>query len=524
MNKKNLLVVILLGIMGFSGIAYGQTTNSLFTQIGEWIGTGWITSGAVVAPNSLKSNLDYLYNNKAPIPQNCSGETSFLGWINGGWTCSQREAPRACSFNGTNIASGNSVTAYSSPEVAFNQTCQSETRSCTNGVLSGTFTASSCTPVEPGSCSFDGGEVSHGDSVTAFANSSVPFGQSCQSQTRTCSNGVLSGGYQSPTCAVVQPSACAFGDASIANGDSVTAYEFANVPFGETCQAQERSCSNGVLSGSYAASGCAVQPASTCVFNGATLQNGETVQAYSEDSVRFGQTCSAETRTCNNGVLSGTNTFGTCEVLRQDPITFFQRDFVDTSVEYGCWEENFLGGPEARAIETFTTFVPRDENGECPGWLSVKGTRTTSHLIDHPGIKYKTNGYEGIGHDGLSANSQTLAALCRLKGYNYVVGKAPEGRNGFRDLKTPENNRWVFGSGSKSFAVRTADNGLGFNGSKGYVTCSDRRVSTGTNTVGTGSIGSGEVSIDGDGSEFVSCGENIDFILGCEAPEFDGLD
>jgi hypothetical protein len=157
---------------------------------------------------------------------------------------------------------------------------------------------------------------------------------------------------------------------------------------------------------------------------------------------------------------------------------------VVSSIEYGCWEENFLGGEDAMVVETFTKWVPRDANNECPGWLSVKGERTSNHLINHPGIKYDSNGYTSNQHDGLSANSQTLAALCKIKDYQYVVGKAPTGNQGFRTLNSPGNNKWVFGSGNGLFSIKGADNGLGFNGSKGYVICSDTASAVSGNTGG----------------------------------------
>src|SRR5690606_11400056 len=51
--------------------------------------------------------------------------------------------------------------------------------------------------------------VAHGSSVTAYQSSTVPYGSSCtggsQSQTRTCNNGTLSGSYQYASCSVAQP-------------------------------------------------------------------------------------------------------------------------------------------------------------------------------------------------------------------------------------------------------------------------------------------------------------------------------
>jgi Right handed beta helix region/Immunoglobulin I-set domain len=57
------------------------------------------------------------------------------------------------------------------------------------------------------------------------------------------------------------PKACSFNGKSIASGSSVIAYQNAQVPYGQACVSQSRSCSNGVLSGSYANSACAVSSA-----------------------------------------------------------------------------------------------------------------------------------------------------------------------------------------------------------------------------------------------------------------------
>ena len=51
----------------------------------------------------------------------------------------------SCTFNGKTIAHGQSVNAYQSQKVAFGQTCISQTRTCTNGALSGSYQYASCT-------------------------------------------------------------------------------------------------------------------------------------------------------------------------------------------------------------------------------------------------------------------------------------------------------------------------------------------------------------------------------------------
>jgi hypothetical protein len=51
-------------------------------------------------------------------------------------------------------------------------------------------------------CTFNGQTVANGSSVTAYQASTVPSGQSCALETRTCTNGTLSGSYQYASCSV----------------------------------------------------------------------------------------------------------------------------------------------------------------------------------------------------------------------------------------------------------------------------------------------------------------------------------
>jgi hypothetical protein len=102
---------------------------------------------------------------------------------------------------GGTIASGASATAYQASSVPYGSTCTSQTRSCTNGTLSGTYTNQSCTVQGPASCSLPwGGTINSGQSTTAYQAATVPYGSSCVSQSRSCNNGSLSGTYQYQSC------------------------------------------------------------------------------------------------------------------------------------------------------------------------------------------------------------------------------------------------------------------------------------------------------------------------------------
>jgi hypothetical protein len=222
-------------------------------------------------------------------------------------------APATCSFSGQVLHAGDSVTAYQSATVAFGQTCVSEQRTCDSaGHLSGSYTATSCTVAAPASCTLDGSTIPHGETVPAYKDKTVPFGGSCQSEERTCNNGTLSGSYAYSSCTIEPAAACTFNGQSVPNTGTVTAFRSATVPYGQTCVSETRTCSNGVLSGSYSFSSCQVDAPLACTFNGQTLASGSGIIAYSTSDVPYGQTCSSQTRTCTNGVLSGTYAYASC--------------------------------------------------------------------------------------------------------------------------------------------------------------------------------------------------------------------
>jgi hypothetical protein len=138
---------------------------------------------------------------------------------------------------GATVAHGASTPAYATATVPFGQTCQPQTRVCNNGNLSGSYTNRTCTVDQPASCTKPwGGALAHGQSVTAYAASSVPSGSSCSSQTRTCNNGTLSGTYGYSTCSTSTP-ACSW---KIARKDKIPGRTCNNPPTtGKGCSCGE---------------------------------------------------------------------------------------------------------------------------------------------------------------------------------------------------------------------------------------------------------------------------------------------
>jgi len=110
------------------------------------------------------------------------------------------EAPVACFFDGKSLESGTNVDAYQTSSVPYGDVCTKELRSCQNGVLTGSFTFSNCTVNGPVSCLFNGKTIARGESVEAFLQSSVPSDQKCTKELRLCENGVLSGSFSNSTC------------------------------------------------------------------------------------------------------------------------------------------------------------------------------------------------------------------------------------------------------------------------------------------------------------------------------------
>lgn len=67
-------------------------------------------------------------------------------------------------------------------------------------------TSSSSSGSAPITCALPwGGVLAHDASITAYENTIVAYGQTCRSQQRTCTNGALSGAYTAQTCTISEP-------------------------------------------------------------------------------------------------------------------------------------------------------------------------------------------------------------------------------------------------------------------------------------------------------------------------------
>lgn len=202
---------------------------------------------APAAPTDVQAMLGVPGSGQATVswtPSASSGSSALVDYtVSGGSGCATSAGGSSCVVSG--LVEG---TAYTFTVTATNA----------EGGTATSLPSNSVTP--PASCSFNGTPVLHGGSVTAFLSSTVPFGSACQQQSRTCSNGMLSGSYLHDACTVDAPASCSFNGQPVAHGLSVTAYLNAAEPAGGSCTAESRSCSNGALSGSHTHAACQVAP------------------------------------------------------------------------------------------------------------------------------------------------------------------------------------------------------------------------------------------------------------------------
>ena len=145
----------------------------------------------------------------------------------------------------------------------------------------------------PKSCNFDGKKISgYGDpssQVLAYFSKTVGFGQTCTSQTRTCDKGVLSGSYLHSSCVVQAPANCTLERQTVAHDKKIKAWEEKEVPFGNACKSQERTCTNGTLSGSYSHLSCIVRAPATAptIVSTHPAQNANNIAVTDNITINF---------------------------------------------------------------------------------------------------------------------------------------------------------------------------------------------------------------------------------------------
>jgi DNA-binding beta-propeller fold protein YncE len=201
--------------------------------------------------------------------------------------------------------------------------CTNGTMTCTlNGGGTGVVGTDCAYGLCSAGCSLPwGGGIANGANATAYQNATESYltnGNSAvcvNSQTRTCNNGTLTGSYTNQSCTVTnQPCNLPWGGTT-ADGTNVTAYQSATeaAAGSATCvNSQTRSCSNAVLSGTYTNQNCAVTCALTANQGGGVLCTDAANPACpapkqstgTEYTASSGASCPAHTLTCAAAGLS----------------------------------------------------------------------------------------------------------------------------------------------------------------------------------------------------------------------------
>jgi hypothetical protein len=223
---------------------------------------------------------------------------------------------------GQTIQNGITVTAFNQSTVGFNEECKAADITCVNGSIGGTGKYPTCTKRTPIACQLPWAEtLQHGSSRVAFGYATVPFGSLCPQETRTCNDGILSGSAQFQNCSIQTAAICTTPwGAQVQHGNTVVAFSSATVDFGKTCDAQVRMCNNGILSGTASIQNCAQALPRNCTTPwGASVSHGTSVDAYSRSTVPFGQSCNVagvfERRLCSDGTLLGSFPSRNCNPL-----------------------------------------------------------------------------------------------------------------------------------------------------------------------------------------------------------------
>jgi|GEM_PF-5082842 len=226
-----------------TSVNQGATITASGSATGVNVCNNGITAGIAVSPRN-DSELDWVLSSFCTSADGVTYSGSY-SFNTSGWACGYYNSAFYYAFN--HQCTSNVVTSYTKIGYGYigysvnnccSQTCATGPgcrSSLTNGsVASGvccggtscfqcnsgfTWNGSMCTA---NSCSLPwGGSIASGTSVTAYASSSVACGSSCASQTRTCTNGVLSGTYTASACSV---SACPLATASVSVSPNPLAY------------------------------------------------------------------------------------------------------------------------------------------------------------------------------------------------------------------------------------------------------------------------------------------------------------
>ena len=332
--------------------------------------------------------------------------------------------------DGRPIANGS---AWAYFKVAHHDDCESqkEARTCSAGVLSGSAAEPGCAPA--GSCGGpDGATVSEGKTRAYYRSSEHPDCEG-EREERRCQGGVLSGSYRYGVCRL--PGYCVGPDGvHIANGSQRTYYKF---PYHHECynQREQRTCTFGDLSGSFGFAMCIPISGGDCAGpDGAVVKSGATKTYYRHPE---SNQCAAEAevRTCSAGVLSGSNANPHCvapgdtdECLEHtDSCSPFASCTNTTAAPVCSCEQGYSGSGTSCAPTAPMPLTVRYPNNNLPDFITIR----PGWSIDFQGQAADCTGctYAWDFRNGHTSNLQHPAAV-RYDTAGYYLVTMSVSRNG----------------------------------------------------------------------------------------------
>ena len=225
------------------------------------------------------------------------------------------------------MSSGTSNTAYSSATPAYSTTCSSisQSRTCTAGSLSGSYTTTSCTQ----GCASGGGFPSgaYGDTVTGWISNSAVYPTTCSSATRTCTGGSSSAFSAWNNTSYSAPSGCSqYYTASFNSNGGTPSYSSTNYTAGASVTSPGSPTRSGYTFTGWSAALPSAMPSANTTYTAqwsansctvapfGTIASGSSTYAWSQNAPNYPTTCTSvrESRTCTAGTLSGSNIYNIC--------------------------------------------------------------------------------------------------------------------------------------------------------------------------------------------------------------------
>jgi len=271
----------------FGECSYSQ--SAYYAQNTYYVQSAYYTQSSYYSPATCS-----VWFNQNPI--------AYGGGTTLNWTSSQAHSWVYIWNVGYVGASGSTAVA---PLATTNYACQASGLGGTGSVSDAWLTVN-----PPVNCTAPwGSTVTHGASVTAYQAATVPYGQSCVSQSRTCTNGTLSGTYQYQSCAVGPACSLSVNPASVVQGQSSS--------LSWTSQ-NATSCTGGNFStGGATAGAVSVAPSLTTAYTASCTGPGGTAQC---SGTTLTVSCAPQTTySCSGSSIVQTSISSACAVSVVNP-------------------------------------------------------------------------------------------------------------------------------------------------------------------------------------------------------------